>query len=178
MEMRALVLACLTLALPSAFCLRYNTNCMEFYRVLGTFVDCNGQCPEMLTDLDCSRSSLVHKMLMHEIVKINTTLEFDWSDHPMELSELVVLATIGRHFVRQPGVRTPYFKWEQYTDSLVLSQLSCEFQRPLYAFILIATLVFVVVFLAMHTMLSNPAHTEAVSASPAVSFRVTKTSQQ
>lgn len=174
-------LSCLALALPLAVGFQYDLRCVDFYRVLATFVDCNGICPEMVTDLDCSRSSLVHKMLMHEMVTINTTLRFDWLNHPTELSELIVLATIGRHFVRQPGVKTPYFKWEQYTNSLILNQLSCEFQRPLYGFILISTLVFVVVFLTMHTMISNPAeppHKEDPSASPAVSFRVTKTSQQ
>jgi hypothetical protein len=173
-------LSCLALALPLAAGFQYDLRCVEFYRVLATFVDCNGNCPEMLTDLDCSRSSLVHKMLMHEMVTINTTLHFDWLAHPVELSELIVLATIGRHFVRQPGVKTPYFNWEQYTNSLVLNQLSCEFQRPLYGFILISTLVFVVIFLAMHTMISTPAvsHKEDPSASPAVSFRVTKTSHE
>lgn len=176
-----LTLVCMALALPFASCFKYDMKCVEFYRVLATFVDCNGDCPEMLTDLDCSRSSLVHKMLMHEMATINTTLQFDWLNHPGELSELIVLATIGRHFVRQPGVKTPYFKWEQYTNSLILNQLSCEFQRPLYGFILISTLVFVVIFLAMHTMISNPAvppHKEDPSVSPAVGFRVTKTSQE
>lgn len=173
-------LSCLALALPLTVGFTYDMQCIDFYNVLVTFVDCNGACPDMLTDLDCSRSSLVHKMLMHEMATVNTTLHFDWMNHPVELSELIVLATIGRHFVRQPGVKTSFFKWDQYTSSLILDQLSCEFQRPLYGFILISTLVFVVIFLAMHTMISTPAeppHKEEPSASPVVGFRETKTSQ-
>ena len=149
-------LVCVCCALPGVACLQYSVDCLQFYDTLATYVDCGGQCPRMQNAADCSKSGLVHTMLMYEdaIAVRNTSVVYDLRD-PRQLSRLLVFASIGRHFARQPGAKTPHFKWDGYTETLVLNQMSCEFQRPLYAFILIVTLVFVIVFVAMHAAVDS-----------------------
>ena len=124
----------------------------------------------------------MQKMLMYEdtMTVRNTSVVYDLRDH-RQLSRLLVFASIGRHFARQPGVKTPHFKWDGHTETLVLNQLACEFQRPLYAFILIVTLVFVVVFVAMHAAVNSSQakpYDKDTADSTAVGFRLTKTVQQ
>jgi hypothetical protein len=176
-------LVCACCALPVVAGFEYSVDCMQFYASLATYVDCGGQCPQMQNAGDCSRSGLVHTMLMYEdrIAMRNTSVVYDLRD-PGQLSRLLVFASIGRHFARQPDVKTPHFKWDGYTETLVLNQLSCEFQRPLYAFILIVTLVFVVVFVAMHAAVDSSStkpypKDKDKSDSTAVGFRLTKTVQ-
>lgn len=137
----------------------YSVDCQQFYAAVAAYVDCGGQCPEMLSAEACSQSGLVHKMLLYEesMAIRNSSVVYDLQRDPLALSRLLVFAAIGRHFTKQPGVKTPHFKWDAYTDTLALDQLSCEFQRPLYAFILIVTLVFVVVFVGMHVTVASSA---------------------
>jgi hypothetical protein len=149
-------LLCMSCALP-VVSVGYSVDCQQFYAAVAAYVDCGGQCPEMQSAQDCANSGLVHKMLLYEdrIAIRNTSLVYDLQGDALSLSRLLVFAAIGRHFARQPGVKTPHFKWDAYTETLALDQLSCEFQRPLYAFILIVTLVFVVVFFGMHVAVSS-----------------------
>jgi hypothetical protein len=180
--MRFLVtLVCLCCTLRSVASVEYSVDCMQFYESLTTYVDCNGQCPAMQNARDCSVNALVHRMLMYEdmIAVRNTSVVYDFKD-PAQLSRLLVFASIGRHFAKQSGVKTPYFTWDGTAGTLVLNQMSCEFQRPLYGFILIVTLVFVVVFVAMHvTVVSSESkvYQKETTDSTAVGFRVTKTLQ-
>jgi hypothetical protein len=149
-------LLCMSCALP-VVSVEYSVDCQQFYAAVAAYVDCGGQCPEMESAQDCAYSGLVHKMLLYEdrIAIRNTSVVYDLQGDALALSRLLVFAAIGRHFARQPGVKTPHFKWDAYTETLALDQLSCEFQRPLYAFILIVTLVFVVVFVGMHVAVSS-----------------------
>lgn len=150
-----------------AVCVQYSVDCLQFYAAVAAYVDCGGQCPDMLSADDCANSSLVHNMLLYEdrMAVRNASVVYDLQGDAPALSRLLVFAAIGRHFARQPGVTTPHFKWDAYTGTLALDQLSCEFQRPLYAFILVVTLVFVVVFVGMHVAVSPqvavPAHEAA-----------------
>jgi hypothetical protein len=151
----ALLCACL---LPAAASVQYSVDCREFYAAVAAYVDCGGQCPDMVTVDDCAKSGLVHKMLLYEdsMNISNATVVYNLQGDAPALARLLVFAAIGRHFARQPGVTTPHFKWDAYTGTLALDQLSCEFQRPLYGFILVVTLVFVVVFVGMHVAVSSP----------------------
>lgn len=149
-------LLCMSCALP-VVSVEYSVDCQQFYAAVAAYVDCGGQCPEMESAHDCANSGLVHKMLLYEdrMAIRNSSVAYDLQGDALALSRLLVFAAIGRHFARQPGVKTPHFKWDAYTETLALDQLSCEFQRPLYAFILIVTLVFVVVFVGMHVAVSS-----------------------
>jgi hypothetical protein len=165
-------LLCACCALRTVAAVQYSVDCLQFYAALVVYVDCGGECPEMQSAADCASSGLVQKMLLYEasIAIRNTTVVFDMQGDPAALSRLLVFAAIGRHFARQPGVKTPHFRWDSYDEALVLDQLSCEFQRPLYAFILIVTLVFVVVFVGMHVTVSSSqstAHAKDAAASRA-----------
>jgi hypothetical protein len=153
-------LLCVSGVLP-AVCVQHSVDCLQFYAAVAVYVDCGGQCPDMLSADDCAKSGLVHKMLLYEdsMAVRNASVVYDLQGDAPALSRLLVFAAIGRHFARQPGVKTPHFKWDAYTETLALDQLSCEFQRPLYAFILIVTLVFVVVFVGMHVAVSSPQST-------------------
>jgi len=165
-------LLCTCCALPAAVSVEYSVDCQQFYAAVAAYVDCGGQCPEMQSAEDCARSGLVQKMMLYEdrIAIRNTSVVYDLHGDALALSRLLVFAAIGRHFARQPGVKTPHFKWDAYTETLALDQLSCEFQRPLYAFVLIVTLVFVVVFVGMHVTVSSApssAHKDAAPPAPA-----------
>lgn len=169
-------LLCMCCALPAVLSVQYSVDCQQFYAAVAVYVDCGGKCPDMQSAQDCATSGLVHKMLMSEdsMSISNTSIVYDLHGDPLGLSRLLVFAAIGRHFARQPGVKTPHFKWDAYTETLALDQLSCEFQRPLYAFVLIVTLVFVVVFVGMHVTVSNAAtsvHAKDVpAAAPAAAY--------
>lgn len=174
-----LMLVCLCCNLHRVTCVEYSVDCMQFYGSLSTYVDCNGQCPTMQNAKDCSVNALVHRMLMYEnmVAVRNTSVVYDFNDSA-QLSRLLVFASIGRHFAKQSGVKTAHFTWDGTSETLVLNQMDCEFQRPLYGFILIVTLVFVVVFFALHvTVASSESKVYAKDAtdSTAVGFRVTNT---
>ena len=156
--MRLLTALLCVCVLPAAVSVQYKVDCLQFYAAVAAYVDCGGQCPEMVSADDCAKSALVHKMLLYEdsMAVQNTSVVYDLEGDPAALSRLLLFAAVGRHFARQPGVKTPHFKWDAYTETLALEQLSCEFQRPLYAFILIVTLVFVVVFVGMHVSVTGP----------------------
>jgi len=151
----ALLCACV---LPAAASVQYSVDCREFYAAVASYVDCGGQCPDMVTVDDCAKSGLVHKMLLYEdsMNISNATVVYNLQGDAPALARLLVFAAIGRHFARQPGVTTPHFRWDAYTDTLALNRLSCEFQRPLYGFILIVTLLVVVVAVGMHLTVVRP----------------------
>jgi hypothetical protein len=161
----------------------YSVDCLQFYASVAAHVDCGGQCPAMQSARDCARSGLVHKMLVYEdaVAVRNTSVVYDLRD-PRELSRLLVFASIGRHFTLQPGVKTPYFTWDARAGTLALKQPSCEYQRSLYAFILIVTLVFVLVSVAMQATVgasaARPYPKDTGKSDAAVSFRVNTTEQR
>jgi len=174
----ARVLCCLLLSPPGA-CVEYSVGCLQFYAAVAAYVDCGGQCPAMKSAGDCASSGLVHKMLLYEdsMAVRNASVVYDLRD-PRELSRLLVFASIGRHFTLQPGVKTPYFTWDARAGTLALKELPCEYQRPLYAFILIVTLVFVVVSVAMQAAVAaSPTrpYPKDIGKSDSVSFRVNMT---
>ena len=172
--MRLLTALLCLCVLPAAASVQYSVDCLEFYAAVAAYVDCGGQCPEMVSADDCAKSGLVHKMLLYEnrMNISNASVVYDLQGDAPALSRLLVFAAIGRHFARQTGVKTPHFKWDAYTETLALDQLSCEFQRPLYAFILILTLVFVVVSVGIHVAVPRPHG--AVPASDAAAYAPAK----
>lgn len=178
----ARVFCCLLLASLGAS-VEYSVDCLQFYAAVAAYVDCGGQCPAMQSVRDCARSGLVHKMLAYEdaVAVRNTSVVYDLRD-TRELSRLLVFASIGRHFTLQPGVKTPYFTWDARAGTLALKQLPCEYQRPLYAFILIVTLVFVLVSVAMQAAVGasppRPYPKDSGKSDSAVSFRVNTTEQR
>ena len=161
--------------------------CLHVYDSLKQHVRSSHAWPVLEDAHACMSDALVRKSLMYvssDTLHVENDV-FLLTNDSVALAELLTFSLMGRHFDQQASNQGIFFNWNRYYETLSVELLPCEFSRPLYNFVLLFTLLFLLSFVVMQQyakVKAEPSTAPAVEKETAnagpVAFRSTTTARQ